>query len=110
MRYCMKPNCRATVESGFYCPEHRPAREPRVDTRKSANARGYDSRWRAWARRYLVENPLCAVCSEPAQVVGHHTLSADQMLDRWGAFSLEPKYYRPLCRRCNAKDKAHNGR
>jgi len=77
------------------------------DDRPSASRRGYDSKWRKFAREYLKTHTVCAICGKKATVVDHKNLPAQIMLDVFGRFILEDEYYQPLCRRCNtlkAKD------
>ena len=47
-----------------------------TDTRRSANDRGYTSRWHKARTAYLASHPLCTMCKEegkvtPAKVVDH---------------------------------------
>ncbi len=71
--------------------------------REKTAARGYDSRWAAFARRYLTEHPVCALCGAPARVVDHKDIPAQVMLDMWGRFDLDPEHYQALCYRCNSR-------
>lgn len=78
------------------------AKHPRKDDRPSAAARGYDARWAKFARDFLQRHPVCAMCGAPATCVDHRDMTADMMMDAWGAFDLDPSHYQALCNRCNA--------
>lgn len=62
MRFCAAPDCPARVPNG-YCPSHKP-----VDARPTAEARGYDSKWRKLSKTYIAAHPLCQLnerCKHP---------------------------------------------
>lgn len=72
-------------------------------TRLSAPERGYDAAWHVFAKKYLIEHKICAMCGRPARVVDHKTIPAKIMLDMYGHFLLDEEYYQPLCFSCNRK-------
>lgn len=67
---------------------------------RSATKRGYDAKWAKFARAYLQEHPRCAKCGKPARVVDH-ILPARIMMDAFGQFDYDERYYQALCFRCN---------
>lgn len=72
------------------------------EKRPDAAKRGYNYRWYKFAKDYLREHPVCAICGKPAEVVDHKDVPADVMMDAYGQFDLDPAHYQALCRRCNA--------
>ncbi len=73
------------------------------EERKTACQRGYDRRWREFAKEYLRTHPVCVRCGKPAQVVDHKDIPAQVMMDMDGRFDLDPDHYQALCVRCNLK-------
>lgn len=71
--------------------------------RPTAFQRGYDRRWREFAKEYLRRHPVCAICGRPAQVVDHKDIPAQVMMDMDGRFDLDEDHYQPLCISCNLK-------
>lgn len=70
-------------------------------TRPSSVERGYDSRWHKFAKNFLKDHPVCAMCGAPAQCVDHKDIPADVMMSVYGEFDLDPVHYQALCSRCN---------
>jgi len=75
--------------------------------RPASSKRGYGAKWRATRRRFLAQQPLCAMCLAagrytPATLVDHITpVQSD----------ADPNFYRPdnlqsLCRPCHAQKTA----
>lgn len=69
------------------------------DTRPSASARGYDSRWQRARRLYLAQRPLCATCETNGQttlatVVDHIRPHKGDMRLFW-----DETNWQPLCKR-----------
>ncbi len=81
-----------------------------ADTRASASARGYNSKWREFSKAFLRDHPRCAVCGAPAQVTDHKDTPAEIMLDLYGRFDLDPAHYQPLCVACNTRKAADDRR
>lgn len=73
------------------------------DDRPSASKRGYNSKWRKFARNYLKKHTVCAICGKKATVVDHKNIPAQIMLDMYDKFILDDEYYQPLCRSCNSR-------
>ena len=71
--------------------------------RPSAYRRGYDAKWMRFAKEFLREHPVCAICGKPAQVVDHKDVPASVMMDMYGSFDLNPDHYQALCVSCNLK-------
>lgn len=105
--YCNECNIQRTTE--WKEIKARQSKTGSIDDRPSASKRGYDHRWRAFARKYLKTHNVCAICGNKATVVDHKDVPAQIMLDMYGKFILKEEYYQPLCRRCNTL-KARNDR
>ena len=98
-RYASQRQARRIATAGTVLDESRRADE----NRPSASARGYTNAWKLYARDYLRRNPTCAICGRPAQCVDHKTMTAWQMIDSYGKFILDDRYYQPLCIACNTR-------
>ena len=85
-----------------YCDEHQVARRGR-DERPSAQERGYDAKWKAFARKFLALHPVCEICGAPASCVDHKTATADMMMDAYGSFDYDEANYQALCSACNTR-------
>lgn len=103
-RFCGHPGCTELVVSG-YCEAHSAQHEQsRIDSRESASRRGYDSRWRAFSKRYLArpENQFCALrisprCNHLAECVDHiHPLQGPRDPRKYDKSNLQP-----ACNACN---------
>jgi len=57
-RPCSSPGCPELTDKS-YCPQHSKLYEKQ---RGYPSERGYDSKWRAIRRRYLIAYPLCLEC------------------------------------------------
>lgn len=68
---CAQPGCPTIVTTGPRCPTHTVNQADR--NRPNAAARGYDARWQAERRRYLLAHPHCQWpgCPAPATAVDH---------------------------------------
>lgn len=101
LRLCRAPGCRA-VCSGCYCDRHaEPATRP--DRRQSAAKRGYDRRWRAAARAYLAEHPICERCTKALATDVHHKHK------RRDGGSDEAHNLEALCHSCHSRETARGG-
>lgn len=69
--------------------------------RTSAAKRGYDYTWQVFAKKFLQEHPICALCGRPSTVCDHKDIPAQIMINMWGKFDLEPDLYQALCTSCN---------
>lgn len=86
------------------CTARYNATHPRKDdNRPSAAERGYDWKWRKYAKDYLREHSICAICGAPATCVDHKDMTADMMMDAYGSFDYDPSHYQALCSSCNAR-------
>lgn len=57
---CGHPGCPELVPSGVkYCEKHKPLHPEEI---RSAESRGYDSRWQKARKRFLAAHPLCVEC------------------------------------------------
>lgn len=107
---CKTPGCpNLHRNTSGYCDEcmaRYAARHPSKKTqapRPTAQERGYDSKWRRFAHRFLLNHPVCAICGAPAVAVDHKYTPADVMLDVHGTFIYEEREYQALCASCNAR-------
>jgi 5-methylcytosine-specific restriction protein A len=95
LKPCKHPGCPELTENRF-CKKHR-----NIYERKSANARGYDSRWRKSRKRFLNANPLCVECLKvdrlvEATVVDHiipHRVDKELFWDE--------SNWQALCKKCH---------
>ena len=69
--------------------------------RESASKRGYSWEWTKFARKFVENHPVCAMCGAPSQVCDHMDMPADIMLKMYGRFDLDERHYQALCQRCN---------
>ena len=65
------------------------------ERRGSARKRGYDYRWEKVRSLHLANEPLCRMCSRPADLVDHITPIRD------GGERLDDDNLQSLCRRCH---------
>lgn len=106
---CKTPGCpNLHTNRGGYCDEcmaRYAATHPRVESesrRPSAPERGYDATWRRFARTFLINHPVCAICGAPATCVDHKYTPADVMLEvNGGIFDYDESQYQALCVSCN---------
>lgn len=66
-------------------------------SRGNAQSRGYDAKWQALQARHLRNNPYCARCGHPAQMVDHKVTVAKAPQLR-----LDPCNLQSLCLSCHA--------
>lgn len=91
------------------CPRDR-GRTRHDQTRPSAAARGYDSKWARNSARFLKRNPWCALCGAPAKVADHHPHTRRQLLAAGDPHPDAWHHLRPLCRPCHSRATAlHDG-
>ena len=98
-RPCRFPGCPNLCEKGVYCPQHQQYDTDHV--RGSADARGYDSRWRRARASFLKHHPLCAECMRqnkitPATVVDHIVPHRGDKNLFW-----DINNWQPLCKDCH---------
>ena len=73
-RMCARPGCGRIATHGAYCAKHAPARRwPKAYDRErgSSAKRGYDQRWRDLRDQVMREQPKCARCGAPSEIVHH---------------------------------------
>lgn len=95
---CPVPGC-PSLTPGGRCEAHRAQDEAQ---RGSADARGYDTRWRRIRKAYLYRFPWCLLCGAQATVVDHYPLSR-KALRAQGIDPDTPSRLRPLCAPCHNK-------
>lgn len=81
-------------------------RKPRGKTAE----RGYAGGWREFARKFLKDHPVCAICGAPATCVDHKDMPAEIMMDLYGKSVLDPDLYQALCTSCNNRKRADDQR
>ena len=99
-RPCRYPGCPGFCETGqVFCKDHMMYSTDRV--RGSADARGYNTKWRKARKAFLEQHPLCVECMRggrltPATVVDHvipHRGNAELFWDE--------KNWQSLCKDCH---------
>jgi 5-methylcytosine-specific restriction endonuclease McrA len=76
-------------------------RKARFDqTRPSARARGYDSKWETARRDYLAAHPACVMCAASATVVDHIQPHKGDWKVFWNRGN-----WQPLCAQCHSSRK-----
>lgn len=113
-RPCSHPSCPELVERGR-CDAHQAAHlaAQREETRAydvrrgSPAARGYDSRWRRYAKRYLRKHPVCACgCRQPSEEVDHITpVNGPDDPHFW-----DPANHQALSKACHSRKTARENR
>jgi 5-methylcytosine-specific restriction protein A len=100
LKACCRYGCRSyAIDGSSYCDEHHPIRDDPF--RKSAQERGYDSRWTKFRAMYLRQHPICERCGKAANVV-HHRKPIDEGGEQYDELNLES-----MCRICHER---HHGR
>lgn len=94
---CFLPGCSALTQS-TYCSTH--ATAP-VQKRDSAARRGYGRRWRVAAAQFLLANPICSRCGQPATCVDHLTPHRGNPYRFW-----DQANWQPFCARCHSSKTA----
>lgn len=89
----------------------RPRQQPRVDDRRSAHQRGYDSAWKRLSLRCRRAHPLCEHCHQQGRVVPVQLV--DHIIPIRGPddpLRLDERNLQSLCRRCHTiKTSAEGG-
>ncbi|MBP3805099.1 MAG: HNH endonuclease [Oribacterium sp.] len=96
---CKHPGCPGLIVSGQkYCAIHKPMHPEEI---RSANARGYNSRWRRESKQFLKLHPLCAECFKNG--VATEATVVDHIIPHRGDQKLfwDRSNWQPLCKRCH---------
>ena len=95
LKPCNHPGCPELTENRF-CVKHK-----NIHERKSANARGYDSRWRKARKRFLKANPLCVECLKDERLV--EATVVDHIVPHRGDKKLfwDESNWQALCKSCH---------
>jgi 5-methylcytosine-specific restriction protein A len=96
-RVCGQVGCPKILTDGSTkCAAH--AARPK-DTRPSASARGYDSKWRRNSARFLKAHPVCAWpgCSKPSEHADHWPMSRRELVAAGVEHPDAWQHLRPLC-------------
>ncbi|MCH8807568.1 MAG: HNH endonuclease [Planctomycetes bacterium] len=104
-RPCGYPLCRALVDSGPYCPEHKRKAQREYDRRRGPEHRFYNSTpWRRFRRWFLSRHPLCVECDGPANTVDHIEPRRERP-----DLELAESNCRALCASCHSRRHARDG-
>ena len=103
--FCSHPGCNRLV-SDTYCEEHAPLHRKQESHRPASTDRGYDWRWRKFAKKYLArpEHQFCALhissrCTGLADCVDHiHPLQGPNDPRKYDLTNLQPS-----CTPCNVR-------
>lgn len=104
LRQCAHPGCSELIERGKYCERHRrKGFDLRGIQQESSSARGYDRRWAAYSKAFLIQHPWCAECLRrgahtPAEVVDHVVPHKGDKGLFWDAGN-----HQPLCVQCHTR-------
>jgi 5-methylcytosine-specific restriction protein A len=84
-------------------PYHR-LKRPTADQspRPSTAARGYDNRWRRFARHFLRLNPLCQYCAARGVTTAATEVDHVQSLAAGGE-KYDPANLKPTCKPCHSR-------
>lgn len=95
LKPCNHPGCPELTENRF-CVKHK-----NINERKSANARGYDSRWRKARKRFLKANPLCVECLKADKLV--EAAVVDHIIPHRGDKKIfwDESNWQALCKSCH---------
>jgi len=95
LKPCNHPGCPELTENRF-CVKHK-----NIHERKSANARGYDSRWRKARKRFLKANPLCVECLKADKLV--EAAVVDHIIPHRGDKKIfwDESNWQALCKSCH---------
>lgn len=101
---CARPGCGALVQSGRWCPAHKPAPRPTAPKPYDAEKRRpyKTAAWLRFRKWYLTQHPVCEVpgCGQPANEVDHIV-----PLDDGGAH-LSTSNSQALCKPCHSRKTA----
>ncbi len=102
---CPNPAPRIT----HYCDKHMylyVPKEPFFGVKENPLVRAeYASiQWREFSKGFLLENPICVICGNNAEITDHYPIRAIDMVEQYGGFIYDKTLYRPLCRLCNTKE------
>lgn len=112
-RPCRTFSCRNLVVRGGYCDVCARAHAlAKNDERETSTERGYDATWSRAAKRFLMEHPLCARCSNDdrtvaASQVDHITpWRTGKTAEERAKLFWDEKNWQPLCARCHSRKTA----
>jgi len=113
LRNCPRPRCPNKTPGGL-CPQHLQEREQRkAQSRGSAQQRGYDAEWAAYAKAWLEQFPWCGQ-RQDGQLYAEHSRCVQRGLRvrarcvdhikpiRTGGSRLDPSNHQSMCWSCNA--------
>lgn len=104
-RFCRKQGCQSFAEDG-YCERHKQEAQAYDQYRESSAKRGYDSKWRAARKVYLMEHALCVHCLNDGRVVAASVV--DHIKPHKGNKVLfwDRSNWQPLCKQHHDKKTA----
>lgn len=97
LKPCKHPGCPGSTQDRF-CDKHRHQHE-----RATANARGYDHRWRHARAKYLKEHPLCVKCQGENRLTKATVVDHIQPHRGDGKLFWDKSNWQSLCKRCHDK-------
>lgn len=90
------------------CEPHRLELGRQADARRpNAGQRGYGARWRQVRARFLIENPRCVDCGQPATEADHAPVSRRALLASGVTDPDQPQFLEPRCKSCHSRRTAH---
>lgn len=98
---CKHPGCANLVVGGNkYCNEHKPLHPE--DTRSAAK-RGYNNKWQAKRKRFLIQHPLCEDCKRKGKIT--KATVVDHIIPHRGDKKLmwDENNWQSLCKPCHDK-------
>ena len=101
MRQCPAPGCRVLVHCGRCEAHERERRQQHDHGRGTAHQRGYTARWARASKSFLLEHPLCVLCSAAGRLTGA-TLT-DHRIPHRGDMTLfwDRRNWQALCNDCH---------
>jgi len=105
---CGFPRCPVLVDSAHRrCEKHRNQEQKEINQRRgSAADQGYNARWRAARKRFLLNHPLCANCQKAGQITAATVV--DHIIPHKGDQRLfwDESNWQVLCKRCHDRKTA----
>ena len=77
-------------------------------SRESAHARGYNWRWREFAKAYLRDHPLCVLCQKRGIIEGSQCVDHIDQQGPLGEHGYDENNLRALCKTCHDSLDAQN--
>jgi 5-methylcytosine-specific restriction protein A len=105
---CGFPGCPMLVDPAHRrCEKHRIQERKQIDRQRgSATRRGYDARWRAARKRFLLNHPICGECERVGMLTA--ATIVDHIIPHKGDSDLfwNESNWQALCRQCHNRKTA----